>query len=371
LHKRTLFLTAVAAWATICGGWAMAEETATSAPSDAAQLYLRAAQWITAISPAGSNLEYRGYPPFGPDWDRVAQAAWDSNAAVRRLAHQARLSDQASWPDDHKAKYVESCRALANDLGDAALYEHLHGNDAGACETMQDLLHLTAMLRMNPQKGHLARPLIAGGIDWLTANRLMIIASAVELTTDPGNSHDLQVGVARKMIDLLLDQKEPTEQFAQIGLSPTGAPLMDKRSSQLWLGTLAQENAERTFAAMSLACHIFRFENHRWPQRLDELVPAYLPRVPIDPWGDGKQTFGYVLAKGGSPDGSDRPLVYSRRQSRDGLFYRMDEPEYSLYTGDGSKLPAAQQKHGGQFRDIAPWTPDDSAKAGPTTRPLN
>ena len=354
----------------IAGVRAAGEETATSSPSDAAQLYLRAAQWITAISPAASNFTYPDYPPFGPEWDRMAQAAWDTNAPVRRLAHQARSSDQANWPDD-KTMYLNSCRALANDLGDAALYEHLHGNDAGAGETMQDLLHLAAMLRQNSRRGHLVRPLVAGGIDALLATRLLVIASGVELTTDPSNTRDMQVAAARKLIDSLLDQPEPKQLFAQVALSPSGAPLMDKSLTNRVTDTFERVNAERTFAAISLGCQIFRFENHRWPQRLDTLVPDYLPRIPVDPWGDGKQTIEYVLVKGGLPGGSDRPLLYDRCESRDGLFYRTDKPLYSFYNEADFRLEAQRQKQGGQFRDVASWAPSETAKSEPTTRPLN
>jgi hypothetical protein len=227
------------------------------------------------------------------------------------------------------------------------------------------------MLRQNPHKGQLIRLLVAGGIDALIANRLLIIDSKVRLTTDAGDTNDLQVSVARKLIDELLDQQTPKEQFAQVGLSANGSPLMSASSSKSWMETMARENAERSFAAMSLACHIFQFENHRWPEHLDELVPNYLPHVSVDPWGNGEQILGYALIKGGLPDGSDRPLVYSRCQSQDGLFYRTDEPEYGFYNRDGSKLPAPQRKHGGQFRDVAEWAPGGIVDAISTTRPLN
>jgi hypothetical protein len=70
---------------------------------------------------------------------------------------------------------------------------------------------------------------------------------------------------------------------------------------------LKRVDAEQTMAAMSLACHLFMFKNQRWPDSLDELVPAYLPHATLDPWGKSTQTFGYLLARGALPDGSDRP----------------------------------------------------------------
>jgi hypothetical protein len=120
---------------------------------------------------------------------------------------------------------------------------------------------------------------------------------------------------------------------------------------------------------MSLACHLYRFDNGAWPRTLADLH-SYLPRMPIDPWGDGKQTLGYALIKGGLPDGADRPLVYSRCWLNDGLFFRIDGPEYSFYSYDGSDLPAREQKRGGQFRDVASWVPPAGSHPFPATQPL-
>src|SRR3954454_17899686 len=89
----------------------------TTAPSNAAEIYLQAAAAIRVESPAASNLEYRGFPPFGPDWDRLAADAWNSNGEARRLAREARSAEHATWPADLQPPtpaYLNSCRALAN-----------------------------------------------------------------------------------------------------------------------------------------------------------------------------------------------------------------------------------------------------------------
>jgi hypothetical protein len=345
-------------------------EPPTTAPQDAAQLYAQAAKAIVADCPGSSNDVFPGYPPFGKEWDQLAQTAWDKNAAARQLARQARSVDHANWSAVKQDGYWNSLRALANELGDASLYQHFHGDDAGAGETIQDMLHLTALMYRNPDKNNLVRMLVADGIDALTASRGLVIASAVKLTTDPSNTHDLQVATARRLIDELLNQQTAADPWKKI-LDPRVDQRLTEESIDRIKETINRVNGERTFLAMSLACHVFRFEKNRWPQSLKELVPAYLPRVLIDPWGDGKQTFGYALIKGGLPDGWDRPLVYSRCWSPDGLFYRTDEPEYGFYNSDGSKLPNAQQKHGGQFRDVTVWTPEPEAAGQPTTHMLN
>ena len=136
------------------------------------------------------------------------------------------------------------------------------------------------------------------------------------------------------------------------------------------LDTMNRSNGELTFAAMSLACQLYRAEKGAWPDSMEQLAPKYLPRVPIDPWGNGRETFGYVVIKGGLPDGSDRPLVYSRFRSEDGLAYRLDEPQYGYYPGDGSQTPEGRKKHAGQFRDVSRWVPVAIAPGEPYTQPL-
>jgi hypothetical protein len=145
-------------------------------------------------------------------------------------------------------------------------------------------------------------------------------------------------------------------------------PIFQKTFDRI-LETVNRCQTERDLVAMSLAAHVYQYKHGTWPANLDELKTE-LPRVPIDPWGDGKQTLGYALIKGGLPDDSDRPLVYSRCGMKDGLFFRTDEPEYSFYNSDGLNRTAGQRKQGGQFRDVAGWVPAEGKTNAPTTRPL-
>jgi hypothetical protein len=68
--------------------------------------------------------------------------------------------------------------------------------------------------------------------------------------------------------------------------------------------------AERRATAVSFAARLYRHDAGRWPASLAELVPEYLPAVPIDPFHDGDQPLGYVVQRGALPGGGDRPLVY-------------------------------------------------------------
>jgi hypothetical protein len=349
----------------------------TTESTDAAVTYALAGEAITTDSPAASNMTYPGYPPFGDDWDYLAKQSWEENAPARAMARQARTIGDAHWPPAHSDfKYLNRLRNLANIVGDAALYADLNlGQHAEGVECVQDLIHLSELLRDQPdQPGAMVRLLVSIGIRAIAMDRLLTITSAIELTDDPSDTTAVQTATARRLIHELLSQRDGRAQIGDIiAIEVPGRRPGDIPKDPTWtraIETVNRVNSERTFAAMSLACHLFQFKNGRWPAALEELVPDYLPSVPVDPWGNGQETFGYVLIKGGLPDGSDRPLVYCRCFAPDGLFYRTDIPLYDFYFGDGSNLPSSQQKRGGQFRDVARWTPPAEKPAGPTTQPL-
>jgi hypothetical protein len=263
---------------------------------------------------------------------------------------------------------------LANELGDAALYEHQQGHDAEAVDSLRDILHMSDLVDANPNMA-LVNNLVGAGSTALAMHRLMIISSNVALASDGQQTDALPVVSAKKLIAALLNQPDAETRMGQIlkleGVpTPDLAAVLTEPAFTRPTETFRRVNAARTFAAMSLASHVFYFEQKRWPNSAEELASMLPGGLPKDPWGDGKQTFGYVLIKGGLPDGSDRPLVYNRDNSGDGLFFRVDEPEYGYYMGDGSTLPWELQKRGGWFNDVASWVPAAKVPGAPTTRPL-
>lgn len=62
----------------------------------------------------------------------------------------------------------------------------------------------------------------------------------------------------------------------------------------------------RRLAAISLAIALYRNDNGTFPQRLEDLVPAYLPTVPTDPFSPTGQAVGYILARN-----DKRPVLHS------------------------------------------------------------
>jgi hypothetical protein len=364
----------------ILGFWQQAASAqATQPDDDAAKIYLQAAKLlrdndnVNIMSPSASNLDYVGYPPYPFAWQRMEEADFAANAQARSLAHQARSIAQANWPKRTPAhphtSYLNDCRNLSNELADAAMYKHLQGDDAAAIETLRDDWHLADLVE-NPSDKEFIFLLVSGGIRAEICNRLQIITSGVVLTKDPADSKGLQTNVARELISQLLSHQDARTDVNDI-MRAEGekANAMSKQTIDRIMEACNRVNTERDMAAMSLACHLYRFDTGQWPKSLDDLG-SYLPNIPIDPWGDGKQTLGYALIKAGLPDGSDRPLVYSLSGAKDGLFFRTNQPAYSFYTGDGSHKPESKQKQGGQFRDVASWALPEGTHNAPATRPL-
>jgi hypothetical protein len=324
---------------------------------DAAAIYKRAAALLNVDCPSSSNKDFSEEPPYSAEWVQMEKAAFEADQPAFALVHQARSVTVGDYSGETFPRGFHAERALAMHVGDAIIYEHLQGGETAAMEKINDLLHIADTMD-NSRDPTFIRALVAAGLRALAAARIMVVASDVRLTDDSANPADLQVNSALQLISKLLDLPKPEDRMKKFN----GVAAKDVTRG---METFNRINAECSMAAMSVGCHIFLLEEYRWPNSAAELVPNYLPQIPIDPWGDGKQTLGYVLIKGGLPDGSDRPLVYSRCRSADGLFFRTDRPMYGFYN-----RPHDTKKDGGQFRDVGRWTLGENVSSLPTTRPL-
>jgi hypothetical protein len=326
---------------------------------DAAALYVLAEDMIV-VGPTGDVWDathFRQYPPYSETQMRMAALEWDASKHVRDLARKLRSMKRAEWPNP---TFVS--RNLPQNLSDAANYADVQGDHAQAIEEIRDLIHLADLFEYQPRLVH---ALSGIGLKAMSMQRLEVIVSGAPMTDDPSNVHDIPVRTARELIDQLLDQPDLKNQLVSgprpDQLTPTKFGDVNKAVNT----TINRITAECDMAAISLACHLFQFDHKRWPNSMEELVPAYLKQPPIDPFGDGKETVSYGLIKGGLPDGSDRPLVYVRDNTANGLFFRLDGPQYANYFGDGTDSAPAYQKHGGQFRDLTRWQPPAN-RSGPT-----
>ncbi|MFI5381314.1 MAG: hypothetical protein ACHRHE_18610 [Tepidisphaerales bacterium] len=115
--------------------------------------------------------------------------------------------------------------------------------------------------------------------------------------------------------------------------------------------------AERRATAASLACQLYRADHHRWPERIEELVPVYLPAVPANPMAARGSVLGYIVFKGKLPDGSDRPMIYFDAGRVD-AYPVTEEPQYG-WTSDRLIRDGTYIR---QYRDVARFVPAPSKK---------
>lgn len=379
--RRPLLL-AVALSGLFCAALRATEPTAAE---NAAAAYIRAGgDGFAVFSPSESVLEYNEYPPYPAEWHRLAKAAREANAPRLALARAARTNaPPAKWPGGEDLRFLNAIRALANELGDAALYEHTQGNDAEAVEFARDALTMGRSLRSGNDK-YVITVLVGTGVEACIDYRLMVMAPTLSIAKTPDAANDKHVSpaVLREIISELLTPRDiQREVAAAVAAEPPSKP-GDGAANKMDAGRLTvQMNrayAEHGMLAMSLACQLYRADKSAWPASVEQLVPDYLPEVPTDPFGDGKSSLGYVLIKAGLPKGADRPLVYSHGDrvhnagnvATEDLFYRLDEPHYGFYHGDGSALPSPKQRQGGQFRDVALWVPAQLPPGAPKTKKL-
>jgi len=116
---------------------------------------------------------------------------------------------------------------------------------------------------------------------------------------------------------------------------------------------------------------LYYLDHGRWPDRLDELVPTYLPALPADPFHDDGRPLGYTIAKGALPDGGDRPLISFDAGPADPAGWAM-EPTYGWHVRPGGGRGPWRQ-----YRDLSRWSPErgtaplswSPAALGAATRP--
>jgi hypothetical protein len=149
-------------------------------------------------------------------------------------------------------------------------------------------------------------------------------------------------------IEASLAHRQPPDRAA-----PTSQPVVPRYSRWFkgfpndlsrYFETHLRVLAERRVAAISLAIQLYRADHGgAWPGRLEELVPQYLPAVPVDPFlGDGR-TVGYVAGK--------RPMVYFEA-GRGAAELPPPEPTYGYYASQSRGHPVVRQ-----YRDLSRWAP--------------
>jgi hypothetical protein len=224
--------------------------------------YMRAADAVApdVESPSQSAIEPPAYPPFGSEWEALAEASERANAAVFPLARSARQltrSQLRKTADDasERTRYTD-VRYLADVLVDGALYAHLRGRDGEAVERVLDALHLGQAIRQDP----FAMPQLIGThvcARAMTALQQMAPTLVVRASShDAGAASDQQV---RAVVATLLDETETRRWFPRA--------VVTERATML--GLLARQSGG-TWATRPLAHQAAL----RWIEDFDVLVEA-------------------------------------------------------------------------------------------------
>lgn len=376
--------------------------------------------------PNSSNLTFPDYPPFPPPWRSMIDAAMAANAQPLRLAREARSRNDAVWlqvpPAPIEAHlgadltFLNSQRALANLLADAAMADHIDGNDAEAIERIRDVFHQADML--DRHNFLLINRLVSIGIDAVAQARLQVICSDnlrigdAPVATAHGVVRPARAAVIRQLIRYLLDDRpqqvairnailgermmlldlasdaaahslllrpmlqldevhvlDRDELYLQAARQPawpaTGAtavavppdvprvsrPVSQQnffgRSGDRFLLTNFRVMADRQALAAILALRLYQADHGHWPRRLGELVPRYLPAVPVDRFSTGAPPLGYMVVNDPTVSKEPRPVVFFNQHATTATTAPMP-PAYPCIGWQNSTAS--------QWRDAAHWT---------------
>lgn len=343
-------------------------------PADAWPLYQQAAARIREGDRQGLSSPSASDFPFGflsNEWKDREKKVYDFNAPALGQIHEAASLDHANWPverhgNDVSLKYLSEMRNVANEVADAAIYDHSQEHDALALSRLQDVLHIADLLDQ-PKDELFIQAMISTGLRGIAFGRLEMIAPELHLTSDAkgDDPNTLPADTVRAMIRQLFTNEDPADRLNQMVdqervLNP--AYVIDQDTKERVERTLRRGQMERNLAAMSLACQVFQFEKSRWPASLDELLP-YLPAKPTDFWGP----MDYAVIKGTGPD---RPLVYSRYGAAPGqtLAYPARDAWYQYYNRGSLGIP--DQPIPGQFRDVSTWVLPQGQQVADVLRPM-
>jgi hypothetical protein len=208
------------------------------------------------------------------------------------------------------------------------------------------------------------RPLVDAQLVWDHRNLEILIHAA----SDARNKPQFVAAMARATVE---QPRETGPRSAALAVGYRHTPRYSRwfatdANYDRYLETTFRVLGERRMTAVSLAAQLFRADHQRWPKTLDELVPAYLPSAPLDPFADGKP-IGYILQRGTLPGGGDRPVVYVRTGERDMGPY--PEPIYSWEHNRWPTLPRGTEVW--QYRDLERFNPPQPAASQPSTQAVD
>lgn len=315
---------------------------------------------------------------------------------------------------------LNGAKSLANVLADDAEYMHFTGNSAMAMERIAQGLCLAKTVG-NRSSDELPL-LVSNGINALTASSANQIAPTLKkedlpktrtkiaqviqlLLNESGRQKDLQAAFAgnracklrivhaaysksvvgepmalafefqswrrlKEMLDHIDGEKWETElqkwDYPQPQPDLSGNTVDEEfdlypQLTTSVVGSYYRCVVETRISAISLAWQLYRMDHDgQAPKTLDELVPVYLPFVPMDPFMDYRKPIGYWPDKYKTPDGAPRPVLFYGKKTDIG-----PNPTKPIYEVELKRAKPS----GGVYRDIREYRDLTSFKPVVLPRP--
>lgn len=287
---------------------------------NAAALYTQAGSVVNTkvYCPSASSYTFGEDLPYPPEWHTLARRAIEVNPKPLELARQASLRQGADWGIRIRSRMPNQSfpnfnaqRNLANLLGDAAVYEHFHGDDARAISDIRTLLHQARTLNQYP---FVLSKLVGIGIEALAVARLEVIAGDLRIGSGPSTSNP-STEVSQDEVHALIGELLGGQQIAQF----MAQAMRDERIAMV-------DNVQSYVGSSLLLKPAFRLDAARSLDRYTETARACLlptlpaakaalsplslierqvrnePR-PVSPWSSG----------GNSPAPPIHPVLQTRR----------------------------------------------------------
>lgn len=170
--------------------------TPTDLPDEqnAATYYVRAAAALNrdVDSPSTSSITFRPIPPYPQLWWEMSAKSFNAQQNALQIARHARAHPRAVWRKSYPSPLINLSwpalsqqRSLGNTLVDAALYQHMLGNDAGALELALDSLHHADAIEQEPL---MAAHMTAVSVHGSAMTAIATIAPGIGLSEEQRNA---------------------------------------------------------------------------------------------------------------------------------------------------------------------------------------
>lgn len=309
--------------------------------------------------PSSSSLSFSEQLPYPKEWFDLARRNALANREAADLLHAARMKAAIAWPNPPTAPLddwmkaglgsLANFRQLANVTKDIALVQHFSGEESQAIESLRDLEFLG---QAGGHKPFVVAQLVSVGILAMQAHATQVIAAELKVAPAADPQGVAQRAAVKALIaDLLDDAKlrsayrrgileertiliegalagdaassRPAQWADRIAAYDAMAHAVDKNpwekldpidaiDAENWFGSsddrfrhvVWQTIALRRMAAASLACALYRNDHGGYPPDLAALVPAYLDKIPVDPFARDGAPLRYAIVDKGT-----RPLI--------------------------------------------------------------